>query len=335
VAPGASVVLGLFLNRPPLETLDTALAADRLGFRELWIGEMATFDAFALATAIGERTRRIALTIGPLAVSVRDPVTIAMGVGSVAALSGRRVNVALGSSSDVVVTDWHGRPRVRTARHLAETARAMRGLLDGDRVDVDDDLVRIHGFRLRVPTPDSSVTVAAFGPGAVRAAARHADRMVVNLVTPGGARRLKTELDDAARQAGRTPPRLVAWLPTAVDPTTEAWDQMRRAKVPYLAAPGYAEMFTEAGFGDLVAFARSGAEPKEVLARIPRALVQAIGPVGSTAEVAATIEEYLAAGVDELAFIPSSDGDPGGVRTLTALRELLPAECTDPVQEGP
>jgi probable F420-dependent oxidoreductase len=317
-------VLGLFLNRPPLETLDSAIAADRLGFGELWVGEMATFDAFSLASVIAERTERIALTIGPLAVGVRDPVTIAMGIGSVAALSGRRVNVAIGSSSDVVVTDWHGRPRTRTGRHLAETAQVLRPLLDGDKVDVDGDVVQVHGFRLRVPTPQSSITVAAFGPKAVEAAAAYADRMVLNLVTPQGVRRLREALNKAAADVGRPAPRLAVWLPTAVDPTEEAWVQMRRAKVAYLAAPGYSDMFVDAGFGDIVSYARTRPHPRELLARIPKELVQAIGPVGDIDTVAATIRSYVEAGADELAFVPTSDGDPGGVRTMTALRDLLP-----------
>lgn len=329
LAPGVSIVLGLFLNRPPLEVLDSAIAADRLGFPELWVGEMATFDAFSLASTIAERTDQIALTIGPLAVAVRDAVTIAIGVGSVAAMQQRQVNVAIGSSSDVVVTDWHGRPRVRTARHLAETAQVLRPLLDGERVDFTGDLVSVRGFRLRVPTPQSSITVAAFGPKAIEAAAAHADRMVVNLVTPQSVRRLRGLLTDAAARLGRPVPRLVAWLPTAVDPTEDAWVQMRRAKVPYLAAPGYSDMFAEAGFGDIVEYARTRPHPKELLARIPNELVQAIGPVGGQSVVAATIDEYRAAGVDEFAFIPTSDGDPGGVRTMTALRELFPRSLTN------
>ena len=77
---------------------------------------MATFDAFAFATAAGLQTENIALTIGPLAVSVRTPMTIAMGAASVADLTGRTTNIALGASSTVVVEEWHGRTRARTPR---------------------------------------------------------------------------------------------------------------------------------------------------------------------------------------------------------------------------
>ena len=108
--------LGLWQDRPAAEVVRTAQVADGLEYGEIWIGEMATFDAFALGAVVAERTSRAALTIGPLAVAVRDPVMIAMGAGSLAELTGRTVNVALGSSSPVVVEQWHGRRRTATKR---------------------------------------------------------------------------------------------------------------------------------------------------------------------------------------------------------------------------
>jgi alkanesulfonate monooxygenase SsuD/methylene tetrahydromethanopterin reductase-like flavin-dependent oxidoreductase (luciferase family) len=98
-----SVSLGLWQDRLAAEVVRTAQAADALGYGEIWIGEMATFDAFALGAVVAERTSRASLTIGPLAVAVRDPVMIAMGAGSLAELTGRTMNMALGSSSPVVV----------------------------------------------------------------------------------------------------------------------------------------------------------------------------------------------------------------------------------------
>jgi carbon starvation protein len=123
------VSLGLWQDRPAAEAVRTAQVADGLGYGEIWIGEMATFDAFALGAVVAERTRRAALTIGPLAVAVRDPMMIAMGAGSLAELTGRTVNVALGSSSPVVVEQWHGRRSERTAIALAESAVAVMAII--------------------------------------------------------------------------------------------------------------------------------------------------------------------------------------------------------------
>ncbi len=142
-----SVSLGLWQDRSPEEALDTAPAAEAAGYPELWIGEMATWAAFALGTAISW----ISLTFGPPAVTVRDPATIAMGGSRRSspaayaelshgggiynchtvvtfkrrvstppardweapgpALTCRSTGVALGTSSDVVARGRHSRSR--------------------------------------------------------------------------------------------------------------------------------------------------------------------------------------------------------------------------------
>jgi probable F420-dependent oxidoreductase len=335
-----SVSLGLWQDRPAGEVVRTAEVADALGYGEIWIGEMATFDAFALGAVVAQRTSRAALTVGPLAVAVRDPVMIAMGAGSLAELTGRTVNVALGSSSPVVVEQWHGRRQERTALALAESATAVRALLDGGKADVRGEVIRTRGFRLRTRAPGTPLTIAAFGRGAVKAAARHADRMVINLVTPKSAARLVQMLHDECRAAGRPAPPVAIWLAAVVGPGVAGSGvagsggaglgaesagaggvgQLRRGLVAYLSAPGYGEMFAEAGFGDVVRFARTRPHPGELLAAIPAELTGHVSLVGDEPAVRARLAEYASAGVDEVALVPgSSAADPAGVATLTAL----------------
>jgi probable F420-dependent oxidoreductase len=318
--PKLSVSLGLWQDRPAAEVVRTAEVADALGYGEIWIGEMATFDAFALGAVVAARTARAALTIGPLAVAVRDPVMIAMGAGSLAELTGRTVNVALGSSSPVVVEQWHGRRQERTALALGESATAVRALLAGGKADVQGEVIRTRGFRLRTRAPATPLTIAAFGRGAVRVAAEQADRMVINLVTPKSAARLVETLHDECRAAGRPVPPVAAWLAAVVEPSEAGIEQLRRGLVSYMSVPGYDEMFAEAGFGDVVRFARTRPHPSALLAAIPAEIVSHVSLVGDEPAVRARLAEYAAAGVDEIALVPgSSDADPAGVATLTAL----------------
>ena len=87
-----------------------------------------------------------------------------------------------------------------------------------------------------------------------------------------------------------------------------------------MPAPGYGEMFAEAGFADVVRFARTGPHPGELLAAIPPEIVGHVSLVGDEPSVRARIAEYADAGVDEIALVPgSSEADPAGVGTLTAL----------------
>jgi probable F420-dependent oxidoreductase len=318
-----SVSLGLWQDRPPTEALRTAALADAGPFAELWIGEMATYDVFALATAVAAATERIPLVLGPLPVTVRDPMMIAMGVASVASLTGRQTCVALGTSSTVVVEQWHGRSRDRAARALAESATAVKALLAGEKVRLDGEVVRTTGFRLRTPPPAGLLTIAAFGPASVKIAARQADRMVLNLVGPATVADLVATMEKAAEAADRPRPRVALWAPAAVDPGEAAWAQLRSGLVGYLAAPGYGEMFAREGFGELVALARSGAHPREVLGKLGTELPAAIGLIGDQNALAAKAAEYRAAGVDELVIVPSSTvDDEGGARTLAAMSEI-------------
>lgn len=322
-APSASlsVVLGLWQDRPAVENVAVARRADELGYPEVWIGEMATYDAFVLATAIAAQTSTAALSVGPFAVHVRTPMTVAVGAASVADLTGRQVNVALGTSSDVVVERWHGRERRRPARTLEQHAIATRALLAGGRVDLDHDDVPTHGYRLRLPAVPATLSIAAFGPAALGVAARTADRLLLNMVTPAAAKRLRERMVSEATAAGVAPPRTAIWLAAAVDPTAETLAQIAMGKVGYLAAPGYGEMYAEAGFGDLVEFARTRPHPKELLAAIPPDLLDAVALIGSADDIRSRVQAYRDAGIDEICIVPATAGDDGGERTLRALAD--------------
>lgn len=299
-----TVVLGEWLDRPIQADLDVALAADRLGYGEVWIGEMAKLDAPATAAAIVARTEQIEPCLGPLAVTVRSPAQIALAVATVAA-TGRRTHVALGTSSGAVAR-WHGRSRAGAADRLATATRDVRALLAGERVD---------GFRLRQPPDGSTVTVAAFGARAVEVAAS-ADRMVLNMVTVAATKRLAPQHPNTA-----------VWLAAAVDPTPDERRWMALGYVGYLGAPGYAEMFEEAGFGELVAFARTRPHVKELAARLPADLLDAVALVGSEAAIRARIDEYAAAAVTEIGLVVPPLDLATGRRTLETLAPANPRVC--------
>lgn len=307
-----AVVLPYWLGRPAGEALEIAGEAERLGYAELWIGEMATFDAFALGGAIARETQRIALTLGPLALGVRSPVALALGAGSVSELGGRPARLALGASSPAIVTGWHGRPYARLPERAQETLDALRPLLRGARDP--------RGFKLRVTAPSPELTLAAFGAKMLGVAARAADRVVLNLVTPAAVRAVSEALEREARAAGRARPRLAVWVAAAHEPSADALAQLARQVCVYLAPPGYGEMFRVAGFGALVERARSG-EPQHALANdVPRALLEAVAMLGDAHALRARAGHYAAAGADELAVVPVTAGDDAGRRVLAALR---------------
>ncbi|QNJ93953.1 LLM class F420-dependent oxidoreductase [Mycolicibacterium fluoranthenivorans] len=318
------VALPLWLDRPDAEALDIAQTVRDVGLSTLWIGEMATFDGFALATAIGLRTPGLRLKVGPLPISVRNPVSIALGASSVASLTGSAVDVALGASSPPIVAGWHGRDWRHSAARMGETIECLRPILAGDRSNFEGNFVRSKGFRLRHPLPDTRIAVGAFGPKMCGVAARLADEIVLNLVSPQRVREVRCQIDADAAAAGRTPPQLTVWLPIALSPGRAAIQQVSSQLAVYLAPPGYGEMFCELGFADLVARARTGQRRSELAATIPVELIAQVCAIGNAEQITARLQEYLDAGADTVAVSPATAEDPGGRAALSGVSAYQP-----------
>lgn len=329
---GLQVVAPYWLDRPDEEVLEIAEQALRNGYRAMWLGEMATFDAFALASAVGLRAPGLALKIGPLAIGVRSPVALALGVASVATLTGAHVDLALGASSPVIVSGWHDRPWDSLAPRARETVEAVRSILAGERAAYAGEHVRTHGFRLRRPQPGAKVSLAAFGPAMTRVATAVADEVVLNLVTPEHVARVRAVVDAQADATGREPPEIAVWVSAALDPSERALAQMAAQIAVYLAPPGYGEMFAELGFGALVGRARSGASRAELAREIPVALLRQVCAIGSAAEIVERLASYHAAGATSVGIAPATAEDPAGARVLAA---LAPAASGAAAAPGP
>ena len=186
-----SVVLPYWLDRPALEAIDIARSAAFLGYSELWVGEMMTFDAFALAAAIVRETETMRVVVGPLAIGVRSPAALALGIASVSELGGRRAGLALGASTPLVVEGWHGQSFEQPVERMREVVEALRPMLAGEKSAFAGKLAASRGFRLAATPPHSTIGIAAFGPKMLGLAARIADGVVVNLVTPAQVARTK------------------------------------------------------------------------------------------------------------------------------------------------
>ena len=309
-------VLPFWLDRPDDEAVDIAQAVSRAGLNRLWIGEMASFDAFALATAIGLRAAGLRLALGPLPISVRTPAAVALGARSVATLTGCDVDVALGASSPAIVTGWHGRDWRHSAARMRETIECLRQILRGERTDCDGRYVRSHGFRLRHPLPRTSIGVGPFGPAMTRLAAEVADEVVLNLATPERVAQVRQQVDAYAAAEDREPPRLTVWLPAAIQPGEASLRQAAGQLAVYLGPPGYGEMFTDLGYPELVARARAGARRSELAAAIPMELADQVGAFGTADHIASRLQAYLRAGADAVAVVPATAEDPGGQAVL-------------------
>jgi 5,10-methylenetetrahydromethanopterin reductase len=171
-------------KRPIGELPGVAREVEALGFDELWLAE----DCFlhsgpsAAATALA-LTERIAVGIGLLPVSVRNPAIVAMELATLANLHPERVQVAFGHGVEAWMRQIGARPPNRIAA-MSEVVDTTRALLHGEEVTRHDRFVDLDAVRLdeppRHPPPLLIGTTGERGMATARAVAD-------GLVLPEGA----------------------------------------------------------------------------------------------------------------------------------------------------
>ncbi len=142
--------------------------------------------------------------------------------------------------------------------------------------------------------------------------------MVLNLASPARVAQVRAAIEEAT-SPGRPAPRLTVWVPVALNPGAAARAQLAGQLAVYLAPPGYGEMFSDLGFGDLVGKARAGAARREVAAAVPVELLDAVSALGSAERIAERLGAYAQAGADCVALVPATAEDPGARATLRTL----------------
>ena len=298
-------------------------AAER-GYRSAWASEVAGPDFATLLGAVAATTD-LALGVAVIPVATRAPWLIAATAATLSQLSGGRFTLGLGTSSELIVERWSGVPFDRPLARLRETFGVVRGMLDGERVELDGEHVTTHGYRLFEPPPARvPIVLGALGPKAVRTAGELSDGVCLNQLGPDHVRAVVAELAAGAAEAGRgdvhldVVARLFCWV---TDDVAQARDVARHVFAPYVATKVYNAHYRRLGFEDeaeavLRAFAakdRAGAA-----AAMSDRLVDAVFVIGDEDAVAARVGAFVDAGVTVPVIAPMGGPDDAR-RTIAAV----------------
>ena len=112
----------------PLELVELAREAERLGYASAWAAEAWGVDAITPLAWLGALTETIDLGTAIMQLPGRSPANAAMTAATLDLLSGGRFRMGLGTSGPQVVEGWHGdewgKPLVKT-REYVEIVRAV------------------------------------------------------------------------------------------------------------------------------------------------------------------------------------------------------------------
>jgi F420-dependent oxidoreductase-like protein len=290
-------------GRPPLDQVRDALrrAADD-GFASAWMNNIFGLEALTTLAVAGSQVPGIELGTAVVPTYPRHPAAVAQQALTVAAATGGRLALGVGTSHEIVIRNMFGYDFGRPVEHTREYLSILRPLLHGEPA-------KVHGNQLSAditlstpgPTP-VPLLLAALGPRMLRLAAQLADGTVLWMTGPATVRsHIVPTITAEAEALGRPSPRVVCILPICVTSDPDA-ARAAAAKVfaIYGQLPSYRAMLDREG----------AAGPADVAL------------VGEEAVVEAQLADLADAGVTDFVAGEFGRGEDA-VRTRRLLMSLL------------
>lgn len=278
--------------------------ADEKFYRDPWV----VLAAAALAT---ETVRLGTAVTEPYA---RHPALIAMAAATLAELAPGRVTVGLGAGGPGFPP--MGVDRRRPTKAIPEAVAIIRGLLAGERVDIEGEVLSFRGGSLNFEPRPLPIYVAARGEKVLGVAGGVADGVIMAPFASRTAIDVASGLVRAgARAADRLPPKLVARVDVCIAGTT---DRAREAVRYFVALPVWVS-YPNWRYAESLGIELSN-ELRDLIARrdyrdiaraaplLPEAMVDHFAVAGTEGDVAEQLGE-LATLVDEVIVHPVASPD--------------------------
>ena len=297
-------------NDPRLSLTDLveiAVAAEKAGVESVWVPEGGGRDALSLLAAFAGTTTKLRLATGILPIFSRTPAVTAMSATGLAAVSGDRFVLGLGTGHGPVVTNIHGIPYSAPLARMEETVGIVKGLLSGETVNAEGQHFSVTGARLgrAVAGVSTPVYVAALGPKMIALTGRLADGVLLNWTAAEHIAGSAKKLHQAAEDAGRDPASVdvAGYVRTAVitgdeEPAIRRSLQLQVAG--YASHPYYRNFFVSTGFGAEMDRAQSALEAGDAdaaAAAISPEMQGQVAVVGTASECRNEIERRRALGL--------------------------------------
>jgi F420-dependent oxidoreductase-like protein len=243
--------------------IEHARRLEARGFASMWMAQIFGLDALGALGIVASHTQRIELGTAVVPVHPRHPMVMAQQALTVQSASQGRFTLGVGLSHQIVIEGMFGFSYEKPGRYMREYLQVLAPLLRGEPVDFEGERLRGHGG-LQVPgARPVPIIVAALGPVMLRLTGQLADGTMTWMVGPATleSHTIPT-IRTAAREAGRSEPRIVAGFPLAVtDDPEAAREKIARLLQVYGTLPSYRAMLERERVRDPVDVALLGDEP--------------------------------------------------------------------------
>jgi F420-dependent oxidoreductase-like protein len=121
----------------PVELIELAQEAQRLGYDSAWAAEAWGTDAVSVLAWLGATTSTIRIGSAILQIPARTPANTAMTAATLDLMSGGRFLLGLGLSGPQVVEGWHGEPWGKPLTKTREYVELVRAGLRRETLEYD------------------------------------------------------------------------------------------------------------------------------------------------------------------------------------------------------
>ena len=212
-------------------------AAESDGFDIVWTPDQGYMidPVAALALAL-RRSSSLRMGLGVTSPFMRHPLQIARAAATLGNLAPDRFILGIGAGEKARIRDPIGAPSGRFIDILDDTFRALRGLLDGDRVSITNSVFHLDDVALEMPLRSSvPLYLATTAPSAFKLAGARADGVIVGDVSdPATMAEIVGWIASGAQEAGRSIDDIdiIAWVATVItDDRAAIWERLRRRVV--------------------------------------------------------------------------------------------------------
>ena len=299
-----------------------ASAVEAMGFDGLWTNE-TRHDPFLPVALAAEHTRRITLTTGVAIAFARSPTVLAHNAWDLAALSGGRFRLGLGTQVRAHVERRFGMPwPASPVSKLREQIRAIRSLWKtwqtGERLNVRGEYFTLTLMTPffnpgPMPHPDIPIHIAGVNRGLCRLAGEVADGFVVHPYHSAAYLQevIKPAIAEGARGAGRSLEAVSISVTAFIATNEEEQNQARAQLAFYASTPSYRPVMDLHGWGPVAdalrALAARGAWA-EMAERIDPEMLRTFAVVGTESELPDLLQARYGGRVDHLSlywpFVP-------------------------------
>ncbi|MGQ0795848.1 MAG: LLM class flavin-dependent oxidoreductase [Nitrosopumilaceae archaeon] len=132
------------------EILSCAKIASNHNPDSIWIPETWGMEAYSILSSVSQIVKNSQIGSSIINIYSRTPTLIAMGAATIDTLSGKRLILGLGTSSEAIVEEWHGLKFVNPIQRMREYVDIIRLVLSGNQVNYDGKFFHLRNFTLLV-----------------------------------------------------------------------------------------------------------------------------------------------------------------------------------------